>query len=93
MQKNAKVRQGRVVSNKMDKTVTVLVESRRRHPKYKRVVTYQSVFKAHDQNNECNIGDQVRIVEVRPLSKDKRWRVTDILTKADIIGVKPTEIE
>jgi len=93
MEKNIKVRQGRVISNKMDKTVVVLVEARRRHPKYKRVVKNQSVFKAHDQNNECNVGDQVRIVETRPLSKDKRWRVTDIVTKADVIGVKPTEIE
>ena len=93
MDRYRKVRQGRVLSNKMDKTVTVLSESRRRHPRYKRVVTYRTKFKAHDEGNICNIGDLVQIAETRPLSKEKRWRVTEILSKVESIGVKPAEIE
>lgn len=93
MEAKRKIRQGRVIGNKMDKTITVLVETRRRHPRYKRIVTYRTAFKAHDESNECNIGDIVRICETRPLSKYKRWRVTDIVSKADIIVLKPTEIE
>ena len=84
---------GTVTSNKMDKTVLVEVEIRRRHPLYRRVVTYRNKFKAHDGDNACNIGDVVRIVESRPLSKEKRWRVTEIVSKAETIDVKPAEIE
>lgn len=77
-----KVRVGRVVSNKMDKTVVVRVESFFRHPLYGKVIKHAKRFKAHDEKNECQIGDRVEIVETRPLSKDKRWRVVKILEKA-----------
>lgn len=78
-----KVREGRVLSNKMDKTVTVVVSRTTSHPLYKKVIRLKSKFKAHDQENACQIGDLVRIVECRPLSKDKRWRVVEILEKAE----------
>lgn len=84
---------GRVVSAKMDKTVVVVVESRRRHPRYKRVVKYSKRFKAHDKDNICHIGDVVRIIETRPLSRDKRWRVAEILGKEKIVEVPATEME
>ena len=93
MKKNQKTRLGRVLSNKMDKTVLVEVETRRRHPRFKRVVTYRNEFKVHDEANACGVGDLVRIIETRPISKEKRWRVAEILTKAEAIEVKPEEIE
>ena len=77
-----KVYQGRVVSDKMDKTITVLVETRKTHPKYGKRVKYSKKYKAHDEKNECGVGDRVQIMETRPLSKDKRWRVVTILEKA-----------
>ncbi len=92
MEKKQKTRVGRVLSDKMDKTVIVQVETRRRHPRYKRVVTYRAKFKVHDDANACSVGDLVKIVETRPLSKEKRWRVTDILTKAEAVEIKPAEI-
>jgi len=92
MEKNQKTRLARVLSNKMDKTILVEVETRRRHPRFKRVVTYRRKFKVHDEANACGVGDLVRIVESRPISKEKRWRVTEILTKAEAIEVKPEEI-
>jgi small subunit ribosomal protein S17 len=92
MKKNQKIRLGRVLSNKMDKTVLVEVETRRRHPRFKRVVTYRKEFKVHDEANACGVGDLVRIIETRPISKEKRWRVAEILTKAEEIEVKPEEI-
>jgi small subunit ribosomal protein S17 len=70
---------GRVVSNKMDKTVVVVVESLKRHSLYKKVLRKRKKYKAHDADNACQIGDLVRIVESRPLSKEKRWVVTEIL--------------
>ncbi len=73
---------GAVVSNKMDKTVVVLVERRVRHPLYKKEIKKRKKFYAHDENNECRIGDIVRIMETRPLSKLKRWRVVEILKRA-----------
>ncbi len=73
---------GVVVSNKMKKTVVVQVENRILHKLYKKYVTKSRKFKAHDENNECNIGDQVKIVHTRPLSKEKCWKVIEILTKA-----------
>lgn len=79
-----KIRQGVVVSDKMDKTVVVRVERLTKHPKYKKVIRRAKKFKAHDETNQCHIGDLVEIVETRPLSKDKRWRVTEILRKAAI---------
>ena len=77
-----KVRAGKVVSNRMDKTVVVRVARTFRHPLYGKVIKRANRFKAHDPKNECQIGDKVEIVEVRPFSKDKRWRVTKILEKA-----------
>lgn len=78
-----KVRIGRVVSDKMDKTVVVAVETFKRHKLYGRTVRYTKKFKAHDENNQCRIGDKVMIMETRPLSKEKRWRVTEILERAE----------
>jgi small subunit ribosomal protein S17 len=88
-----KTRFGRVLSNRMDKTVVVEVETRRRHPRYKKVVRYKTKFKAHDEGNTCGIGDLVRIVETRPLSREKRWRVDEVFAKAEMVEVKPEEIE
>jgi len=85
MDKNRKTRVGKVTSNKMQKTVVVQVENLRRHPIYRKVVRQSSRFKAHDENNSCNIGDVVRIVETRPLSRDKRWRVVEIIQKANVV--------
>ena len=75
-------RVGKVVSNKMDKTIVVAVDGRVQHPLYKKIVNRTYKLKAHDENNECNIGDTVRVMETRPLSKDKRWRLVEIVEKA-----------
>ncbi|MDD2420692.1 MAG: 30S ribosomal protein S17 [Heliobacteriaceae bacterium] len=80
-----KIRIGRVVSNKMEKTAVVAVETRIQHPLYRRTVKRTKKFKAHDAENRCQIGDLVRIEETRPLSKEKRWRVVEIVEKAVII--------
>ena len=77
-----KVRVGMVVSDKMDKTVVVAIEDNVKHPLYKKIVKNTVKFKAHDENNECGIGDRVLLMETRPLSKDKRWRVVEIIEKA-----------
>ncbi|MHB9036070.1 MAG: 30S ribosomal protein S17 [Armatimonadota bacterium] len=77
-----KVRSGRVVSDKMDKTIVVAIETLVRHPLYGRIVRRTTKFKAHDEVNECGIGDTVEIMETKPLSKDKRWRVARIIEKA-----------
>ena len=77
-----KVRVGKVVSDKMDKTVVVIVEDRVAHKTYKKIIGRTYRLKAHDENNECGIGDRVRVMETRPLSKDKRWRVVEIIEKA-----------
>lgn len=77
-----KEREGVVVSDKMDKTVVVAVQRLTRHPLYGRVIRITKKFKAHDEKNECGVGDRVRIVETRPLSKEKRWRVAEIVEKA-----------
>ena len=77
-----KVRTGKVVSDKMDKTIVVAVEDHVKHPLYKKIVKRTYKLKAHDENNECNIGDTVKVMETRPLSKDKRWRVAEIIEKA-----------
>jgi len=73
---------GRVVSNKMDKTIVVAIEDSIKHPLYGKVVKRTAKLKVHDENNECNIGDRVRIMQTRPLSKDKRWRLVEIIEKA-----------
>ena len=80
--KDRKVREGLVVSDKMDKTVVVSVEDRRKHPRYGKVMRQSARLKAHDENNECGIGDRVQIMETRPLSATKRWRVVQILERA-----------
>ena len=77
-----KTRSGLVVSNKADKTVVVNVQRQVVHPKYGKIVRLNKKYKAHDENNECSIGDTVRIMETRPLSKTKRWRLVEILAKA-----------
>ncbi len=77
-----KERVGIVTSDKMDKTVVVVVESRAKHPVYSKTITSTKKYKAHDENNECGVGDRVRIVETRKLSKDKNWRVAEIIEKA-----------
>ena len=77
-----KTRNGKVVSNKMDKTIVVAVEDHVKHPLYNKIVKRTYKLKAHDENNECNIGDTVKVMETRPLSKDKRWRLVNIIEKA-----------
>ena len=73
---------GKVISDKMDKTVVVAVETGYKHPLYGKIMNRTFKLKAHDENNECGIGDTVKVMETRPLSKDKRWRVVDIVEKA-----------
>jgi len=87
-----KTRFGRVVSNKMDKTVVVVVETPKRHPLFKKIIKRTVRYKAHDENNECGVGDLVRIMETRPLSGQKRWRVAEIVTKKEVVEVQPKEI-
>lgn len=82
---NRKVRIGIVVSDKMEKTATVRVDNYSRHPLYGKKVTVSKKYKAHDEENQCRIGDKVKIMETRPLSKDKRWRVVEIIEKAPVI--------
>ena len=77
-----KTRIGKVVSDKMDKTVVVAIEDNVKHPLYNKIVKRTYKLKAHDENNECGIGDRVRVMETRPLSKDKRWRLVEIIEKA-----------
>ena len=77
-----KTRVGKVLSDKMDKTVVVAIEDNVKHPLYKKIIKNTVKFKAHDESNECRIGDRVLVMETRPLSKDKRWRVVDIIEKA-----------
>ena len=77
-----KTRIGTVVSDKMDKTIVVAVVEKFKHPLYKKTVSKTKKFKAHDEQNACGIGDRVRVMETRPLSKDKRWRVVEIIEKA-----------
>ena len=73
---------GKVVSNKMDKTVVVAIEDSVKHPLYKKIIKRTVRLKAHDENNECKIGDRVRVMETRPISKEKRWRLVEIIEKA-----------
>ena len=77
-----KTRVGKVTSNKMDKTIVVAIEEHVKHPLYNKVVKRTYTLKAHDEKNECNIGDTVRVMETRPLSKDKRWRLVEITERA-----------
>jgi small subunit ribosomal protein S17 len=84
-----KVREGLVVSDKMDKTVVVAVETKKVHPLYKKAIKVTKKYKAHDENNACKIGDKVKIIETRPLSRDKRWRVTETTSKREVTATKP----
>ena len=77
-----KTRTGKVVSDKMDKTIVVAIEDSVQHPLYKKVIKRTYKLKAHDENNECSIGDKVKVMETRPLSKDKRWRLVEVIEKA-----------
>ena len=77
-----KTRIGKVTSDKMDKTIVVAIENHVKHPLYKKVVKRTYKLKAHDENNECRIGDTVKVMETRPLSKDKRWRLVEIIERA-----------
>jgi small subunit ribosomal protein S17 len=77
-----KTRVGKVTSDKMDKTIVVNIESSEKHPLYKKYVKRTYKLKAHDENNDCNIGDTVKVMETRPLSKDKRWRLVEIIERA-----------
>ena len=87
-----KVRVGKVVSDKMDKTVVVQVEWRSTHPVYRKSIRRRTRFNAHDEQNLCQVGDLIRIIETRPLSRTKRWRVTEILSREEIAEVQPEEI-
>ena len=77
-----KTRVGKVVSNKMDKTIVVAIQDNVKHPLYKKIIKKTIKLKAHDEQNVCNIGDRVEIMETRPLSKDKRWRLVEVIEKA-----------
>ena len=92
MEKKRKTKVGQVVSDKMDKTAVVAVESLKRHPLYKKTIRKVVKYKAHDENNECGVGDTVRIVETRPFSRHKHWRVAEIITKGEVVEVQPEEI-
>ena len=93
MEAKRKTRFGRVVGNQMDKTVVVAVETPKRHPLYKKTIKRAVKYKAHDEKNECGLEDMVRIIETRPLSRHKRWRVAEIITKGEIAEVQPKEID
>jgi small subunit ribosomal protein S17 len=87
-----KLQLGTVVSNKMDKTVVVRIDRHKRHRLYGKTIRVTRRYKAHDENNECRLGDIVKISETRPLSRDKRWRVVEVVVKGDVAEVAPTEI-
>jgi len=92
MEKKGKSFVGSVVGDKMDKTVIVAVESLKSHPLYKKTIKRRVKVKAHDENNACHLGDVVRIMETRPLSKTKRWRVSEIISKEELAKIQPVEI-
>ena len=95
MERKRKTRVGRVVSDKMNKTVVVAVETPKRHPLYRKTIKRMVRYKAHDENNECMIGDTVRIEETRPLSREKRWRVAEIESRrkiAELDQMKESEV-
>ena len=92
MVKKRRTRQGRVISNKMNKTVVVAVETPKRHPLYKKTIRRTVKYVTHDENSICQPGDMVRIVETRPLSKTKRWRISEIIVKGEVAEVQPKDI-
>lgn len=87
-----RVIQGVVISDKMDKTVVVRVERRKKHRLYHKYVNHTKHYKAHDADNRCRMGDEVRIIESRPFSKEKRWRLLEILSKGDVAEIRPETI-
>jgi small subunit ribosomal protein S17 len=87
-----KVRLGRVISDKMEKTVVVEVQVAQHHPLYHKTMNKAVKYKAHDEKKESKVGDVVRIIETRPLSHDKRWRVDSVIVKGEVVEVKPAEI-
>jgi small subunit ribosomal protein S17 len=92
METKRKTRIGNVVSTKMDKTAVVAVETLKRHPLYRKTFKRVVKYKAHDEDNQCKLGDKVRIIETRPLSRHKRWRVAEIIIREEMAEVKPQEI-
>ena len=92
METKRKTRVGNVVSTKMDKTAVVAVETLKRHPLYRKTFKRVVKYKAHDEDNQCKPGDKVRIIETRPLSRHKRWRVAEIIIREEVAEVKPQEI-
>lgn len=92
MKETRKTRIGQVLGDKMDKTAVVVVETRKAHLLYRRIITVRKKYKAHDEHNACRVGDLVRIVETRPLSKEKRWRVDKILARGQVAEIQPGEI-
>jgi small subunit ribosomal protein S17 len=92
MASTEKLQLGTVVSNKMDKTVVVRVDRQKRHRLYRKTIKVTRRYKAHDENNECRLGDIVRIAETRPLSREKRWRGVEIVVRGDVAEVAPAEI-
>jgi small subunit ribosomal protein S17 len=91
--KHRKERTGEVISDKMDKTIVVRVERRFRHPRFKKVVTQFKKFYAHDEKNEAKVGDQVLIAETRPLSKNKSWRLVEVVVKNEVVSPVPPAAE
>lgn len=92
METKRKTRIGNVVSTKMDKTAVVAVETLKRHPLYRKTFKRVVKYKAHDEDNQCKPGDKVRIIETRPLSRHKRWRVAEIIIREEMAEIKPQEI-
>jgi small subunit ribosomal protein S17 len=92
MEEKRKTRFGKVVSDKMDKTVVVAVDTPKHHRLYKKTIRRVVKYKAHDEKNQCKTGDKVKITETRPLSKQKRWRVAEIITKGEVAEIEPKEI-
>jgi small subunit ribosomal protein S17 len=92
METNRKIRVGHVIGVKMDKTAVVAIETLKRHRLYGKTIRRVVKYKAHDENNACKLGDKVKIIETRPLSREKRWRVSEIITRKEVAEVKPQEI-
>ena len=87
-----KTRIGEVVSTKMDKTAVVAVATPKRHPLYKKTIKRMVKYKVHDEKNGCQVGDKVKIIETRPLSRQKRWRIAEIITRGEVVEIQPKEI-
>jgi small subunit ribosomal protein S17 len=92
METKRKTRVGHVVGTKMDKTAVVTVATTRRHPIYKKIMRRATRYKVHDEGNRCQLGDKVRIIEVRPISKDKHWKIAEIINRGQVAEIQPKEI-